>query len=343
MDMSIQDYLPSSPTALSLSALNLTGLSQEDLINLHMSHAGFKAAIDVTAKGILASSIHMFTMEKILGDKVFAFVQSEFGIDRRTAKRYLDTHTNLVKYVSVDGRIDMNEAVQYTQKALLMLNEDTSPEVISEMRSIAQSGTKVNAADVQALLDKQSNGYEMRLAAAESQISLATKSQQAATEKCELALSRVESTKRNSEENEKRLKSQIENYEEEIAKLKGQAVRIVDKEVPTVPEEFKSIEEAISVANSRLVQLQEKITTARGELAMTEAESAELNQALGHMKTTVDQLVKLRADVENLFSKLPLAQLRALSQSNPIAKEIIVGLGNELIARGQLLINMSEK
>jgi hypothetical protein len=322
------------------TSVDLSDINNENLLNLKLSHAAFKTSQKKLADELFISCQQMHLMQEILGPRIFKFADEEFGINPRTVRRYLHSYKMLNTHFLTDGRINLQEVRQFTQTALQLLAEDTNEDVILEIRNIAAQGGAINEATVKQLLDQQSGDYEARLNAAQAESTAFKKELKIAEEKHELALSRAEKSKNNSQETERRLEAQLKDLELENEKLQKASIQVQHVEVEKIPAGYSSIEDAVAEATRRHEELTNKITSIRGELALIAEEKATIQNNFNVLTVSLQDVEKFKSDIENAFLKMPHSRIVALSNTDKGITTLLTQLGEELISRGQLLCSI---
>lgn len=320
--------------------VDLSHLTEEQAIRLRILVVEIRSAQDRIGRELYLLTERLQLVSEMLGDSFTAFVESELGISRRAARRYLQVHSVLkAHFTDANGRNEWSETRHITQGALLLLANEPADEVIAEIRAIAQNGQEVNEATVKRLIESREAELEARVAAAEAEVELAVRTAQKAGERAELELARVKSQVENSQELCRRLTEQRDSLEEEVARLQQQETQVVEKtiEKEVVPKGYATVTEAIQTAEKTLQVRVGELEKVDADLKDSQRKMAEMRANLAAAQAGSEEFFHMKKEVEALMLKFPLAMLKSMSGSDTNIKSSINALGEAMVAMGNLL------
>jgi chromosome segregation ATPase len=319
----------------SLEGLNLTPEQQGELQFLISE---FRSSQNRLANEFVIMSAKLAMMKGILGDKFMPFVEREFQLSARSVKRYLQLHEVMVKRLSTDGRIDVEEVKQFTQGALRMLAPETDEDIINEVRSIAQAGKPVNEEVINQIIAARNTEYEGRLQLAESEAAEAVRKLEAERQRSQIDYAQSKEKMDRLEEINRRAQAQIAALEEDIQTMEKKANQVVEIDKVVPPEGFATIEEAIADAKARLIEAEARQREAEGQAEAAEKIAEGLQQKLTSFHEETRDFIRVKDMVEEVMKSLPQAQLQSLATKDPAVKKALTTMGDALQQFGKSLL-----
>lgn len=313
-------------------------LESEQFMALQLAVANFRRSREAEANAFFNTAVSMQALSEILGDRLTAFAQKELKLSRTYVKRYLKGYEMLrVHFSKEDGRISADIAKSFTQSALLLLEDDTTEEVIIELKQIVNDGGTVNEATVQQLLNRQAENYKAQVSITEAE--LENTKAQANREKAatELNLGRLESQLRGKDENIRRLEAQKTALEEDLETLQKSSIQVQEKPVPTVPENYRSIDEAVASITAKKKELSKELEIAIAELEKIKKQQNEIKESFKLAQVSLEQLVGLKEELNVAFAKISTSGLKELLANETSAAGFLEDIASQIIARGEQL------
>lgn len=346
--------LPAYPTALhdphatviqSLhtdSSINLSDLSNEDMLRLRMSVNEFRSAGRRMVAELYVMTTQLTVMKEILGaDRFRQFAADELSLNPRTLNRYMHINKVLNTHFMVEGKVDLSAANAFTQRALALLAPNTETEVVESLREMAKQGVEINDKVVIEVMSKAEGDAAAQLASAQAELTARTRELEHERQGREVEFARAERELSSQAELIRRGEQRAKDLQEDIERLQKQTtqVRFEDREI--IPAGFASVEAAIAAKNAELKAL-------AGEKEALSASIQELNEkrqevvaAVEQTNASTEKFLEMKAQAEVLIAHFPTALLKSLSESNPAVKGAIASLGQTMILFGQQLAKAS--
>lgn len=322
---------------------DLAGISEQHLVTVKVLAQSIRHKISSLKKLQFEISEQLTMLQDLIGSSDFyKFCHSEFGISESKARRHITAYKLFLSHFGTDGRIDMEMANSFTQSAVLALGDDTSDDVIAEIRLLATDGKKIDEATVRKILDERRT-IDDKLVAVEAEKNIIAERLSREKEKHELSVARLETQLKNQEELARRARTEAEELEAEIERLNAQETQVIEKEVQVVPAQYASLEIALADANKKLQSKLDEITAAKGECSLIEEKAKELKESFSLLEAAASDVTAFKNSIDNSFLKMPISRLQALANVDAGILSQLTMLGDELIAKGELLRNLPSK
>lgn len=317
--------------------VDLTSLSAEDALRLRMSVLEFRSAGRRLIGELYVMTEQLCVMSDILGDSFRDFARNELGLANRMISRYMHINMVLKTHFTVDGKVNLDEANAFTQRALALLSPTTDTEVVDQLRELAAQGASIDDKVVLEVMNRSEADAVAQLASA--QADLASKER----ELTDLAQRREIERARHMREGEsqaemlRRSDQRRKDLEEEIAKLRAQPaeVRFEPKEV--VPEGFASVSDAIAAKTRELEGLSAKRNEVAADVEALAQQQKNLQQAVQAASVGAAQFMAMKEQADKLIAQFPIALLKSLSDESPDVSAAIASLGSTFVLFGQQL------
>ncbi|CAM3225879.1 MULTISPECIES: hypothetical protein [Janthinobacterium] len=340
------DVTTTAGSSVDISNIDLGNLNNEQLLSLHIYVAEYRASFTRVEGEYLILSSRLKAIQDLLKDKFYEFSERELGLKRHTARRLLAINACLVKHISTNGQIDLNEARNYRRNALYLLEPVTDVDVIEEVRALAKNGQTIDEATVRRIIDSRNVDYEEKIALAEAKLRSQESDLQKKEQQRALENGRLKDRLANQDELLRREKEKTVALVEELNESRSQATIVahpVEIVREVLPAGLASIEEATVAAEIRLAAI-----TARAELAEAQAKTLEekhqaIEKNAGLLRAQRDELVEIKAAVESILLKFPLAKLRAISSKSAETKAALEAMGQLMIQFGNQLCTATEQ
>lgn len=332
--------VPSSDTTAlrsDWSALDLGDLSGEAQMRLRMSVIEFRSAGRRLIGELYVMTQQLCVMREILGERFRSFVAAELDLAPRMISRYMHINTVLNTHFTVNGKIDLNEANAFTQRALALLSPSTDTKVVEELRELASQGTTIDHNVVINALNQAESDAVTQLASAQADLTAKTR------ELADLAQQREVERARNQREVEsqaellRRAEQRRSDLEDEIEKLRAQATQIQFEEKEVVPPGYVSVEEAITAKNSELQLLVGQREAVAAEISTLTEQQKKLQDAVQQTSVGASQFLVMKEQADALIAQFPIALLKSLSDKDPAVKTAVATLGETFVLFGQQL------
>jgi chromosome segregation ATPase len=317
-------------------ALDLTVLSDEAQFQLRLCVQEFRSSGNRLAREVFSMTTQLSTMQEILGQQFFVFVDQELGLSRRTAMRQLQVHKVLKAHFSTDGRINVAEASNFTQRALSLLTERTDEAVIDELKQLASDGITISDTLVRKVIDEHGKSSHTEVAVAQAEMVTLTAKLGAAHENIETQRLRFQEQLRNSEEQLRRAEANAKVLEDELDEIKHAPTTVATERihVPTLPPGFTDAEEAIAAKKFELATLNDSI------IALNK-NRVKAQEQLQDLTANAAEFLEMKGKVDELFVKFPKALIQSMASTDDKVHLAAAALGNAMIQFGSQLVSAS--
>lgn len=273
----------------------------------------------------IASDLFVLTetlsaIQNITGDNFFEFASQVLNVGERQVRRYLHINKVFQAHFMTDGRFNPSEVEQFSQRALNLLAPDTDEQIIIELRTMAQNGSKVDEKTVTELLAKH-NDQAAQIVALQADLKTVQTLATTSIDQLNIKNASLLQQDHNNREMVRRLEEQLQAIDEEITTLRSQSVQVkyVDKPVDVIPEGYKTATEAIEAA-------ERKKNDVESELSKLEQKRQNLEQQVHLITAGADEFLRMKEEIERCLMKFPVAMIRAASTSDPEIKSHILGM-----------------
>lgn len=305
---------------------------QEQSIQLQVLVRQFQLTED---RMLVELSVLVQTLAKVkelTGEHFNAFTEQQLGISPTSRRRYMSIYALMEAHFKTNGRVDPLEMRQFTQRALSLLSPDTDDGIILELRTIAQSGNKVDEKTVRNLLEARDNDHQTQIATLQAEITSTKKDASVDLNRLQLENARLITQDQNTQELVRRLTEQCSTLDTEIDALRKETTQVqyVDKEVP--PAEYVTALDAIKDASSKKEDLEKSIKQLQDK-------KSDLENQIQFVSAGAEEFLKMKEQVDSLLLKFPVAMIRAVSATDQTIKQHIEMLGASMLQFGQQLQN----
>ena len=332
----IPSILSTAPSRL--NADEFAFLDSDQFVALQIAVANFRRSREAEANAFFNTAVAIHSLFEILGERLITFAQKELKLNRQYVNRYLKGYKMLRAHFSEqDGRIAAEVAKSFTQSALLLLEDDTTEEVIVELKQIVNDGGTVNEATVQQLLNRQAENYKAQVSITEAELEKAKSESMRDKAASELNMGRLEGQLRGKDEAIRRLEAQKMALEEDLATLQKNSMQVQEKPVPTVPEKYRTIEEAIASISAKKKEVAKELEIATSELEKIKAQQTAIRESFQLAQTSIEQLAKFKEEIDDACARLSTVGLKQLLAADTSAARYIEETAALIIAKGEQL------
>jgi len=251
--------------------------------------------------------------------------------------RYMHINMVLKTHFVVDGRVNLDEANAFTQRALALLSPTTDNEVVDQLRELAAQGKGIDHNVVLEVMNKSEADAVAQLASA--QADLAAKTRELVNMQQQREIERARNMREGESQAEllRRGDQRRKDLEEEIANLRAQPteVRFEPKEV--VPEGFASVSEAVAAKTRELEKLSAKRNEVAADVEALSQQQKNLHEAVQEVAAGAAEFLAMKEQADKLIAQFPIALLKSLSDKNPDVSAAIASLGSTFVLFGQQL------
>ncbi len=248
-----------SPQEFEVAGIDLGFLTREEYVSLQISVSNFRSSQSRIASELCFAAAQMEVMQGLLKEKFFPFTENVLGYNKKKVQRMLKVGRVLKTHFSDgEGRYAPHQVTNWSQKALLLLTEDTADEIVDHLKEISES-QEVTSVMVRKLLDERDSGDRETAESLAAELALEKKEKQQIKEKLELAESRERTARDTGAESLRRsslLTSQLEverdALEKKIKELQTAKVTVQDVEKEVPPKGYQSCADAIADINRLL-------------------------------------------------------------------------------------------
>lgn len=310
----------------------LEQLSQEQSIQLQVLVRQFHVTEGIMFDQLIVLVQILVQVKEITGDQFNAFTEQQMGISPTKRRRYMNIHGLLEAHFKTNGRIDPLEMRQFTQRAFSLLGPETDDGIILELRTIAQSGNKVDEKTVRDLLSARDNDHQAQIATLQAEITAAKKDASTDLNRLQLENARLITQDQNTQELVHRLTEQCSTLDSEIDVLRKETTQVqyVDKEVP--PAGYVTALDALNDASSKKDELEKSIK-------ILQEKKSDLENQIQFVTAGAEEFLNMKEQVDSLLLKFPVAMIRAVSASDQTIKQHIEMLGASMLQFGHQLQN----
>lgn len=321
--------------------LDLSDLSTDDMLRLRMSVSEFRSSGRRLIGELYVMTTQLCVMRDILGERFRAFVQSELDLSPRIVSRYLHINKVLNTHFTVEGRVNLEEANAFTQRALALLSPTTDPLVVDNLRKLASQGEQINEKLVLEVMNKAEADAAAQLASAQADLTAVTRELESVRQAREVERAKAQREIASQTELLRRGEQRARDLEEECQKLRSQTSEVQFETKEVVPAAYASVEAAIAAKTSELEALASQRETVSSEIQTLTERQKKLQEAVEQTNAGAAQFLAMKEQADALIAQFPIALLRSLSESDPAVKAAISTLGQTMVLFGQQLAKAS--
>lgn len=319
------------------TSLDLNDLSSECLIRLRMSVSEFRSAGRRLVGELYVMTTQLCVMRDILGDRFRPFVERELDLSARTVSRYMHMHKVLTTHFMVEGKVNLDEANAFTQRALALLSPTTDSQVVLDLRELASKGEHIDEKLVLEVMSKAEEDAVTKLASTQADLTALTRDLESVRQAREVERAKAQRELASQSEMLRRGEQRSRDLEQEIAKLRGQETQVRFEEKEVVPAGYASVEAAIAAKTGELAALAGQRDEISTEIQSLAERQSKLRQAVEQTNAGAAQFVAMKEQADALIAHFPLALLKSLSEKDQTVKAAIKTLGQTMVLFGEQL------
>ena len=319
------------------ATLDLNDLSSDSLIRLRMSVSEFRSAGRRLVGELFVMTTQLCVMRDILGDRFRPFVERELDLSPRTISRYMHMHKVLTTHFMVEGRVNLDEANAFTQRALALLSPTTDNQVVMDLRELASKGQHIDEKLVLEVMSKAEEDAVTKLASTQAELTALTRDLDNVRQAREVERAKSQRELASQTEMLRRGEQRSKDLEEEIEKLRTQTTQVRFEEKEVVPAGYASVEEAIAAKTGELATLAGERDAISTEIQSLTERQSQLRQAVEQTNVSTAQFVAMKDQADALIAQFPIALLKSLSEKDPTVKAAIKSLGQTMVLFGEQL------
>jgi phospholipid N-methyltransferase len=323
-----------------VTAVDLTDISDENRAMLHTCVAEYRSAGRRVVSELLTMTEQLVKIQEIVGGRRFyPFVRNELGLSKRTLSRYLHLNKVLQQHFAIEGKVPLSVTNAISSRALEMLSPETDESVIQEVRSVIDSGGKIDSRTVETILAKREADHAAALASARADAHAATRSLDRSRDQHAVELARAQRELSSQTELLRRAEQTGQILEEENAALRRQSteVRFEEKRVEIVPPGYSTIQEAIDSKRGELSDLTAREESTARSLAALEEQRRVMEAKLTAFNASVGHFIAMKDQVDTLISAFPLAVLKEMAAGDKNIGAALSALGKTMTLFGEQL------
>lgn len=324
--------------------VDLSSLPAEKLNELNVCVAEWRSAGRRLIRELFTMTQQLATMQEILQDQFYSYVDRELGVQRKTAYRYLHINKVLISHFTNDGQLTLTDSQNITQRALMLLSPTTDSAVMDEVKTALTAGQTVDVPYLQEVISRHEAEHATRLASAQAEAQAAVKALERRLEQTELQLARSQRDADSQAEMLRRNKETAQLLEQENRELRSAAteVRYEEKQVEVIPPGFKSVAEAIEAKELQLSELAQAEQRLKQGVEELNAQRSNAQQELDSLVASTANFRSLQAQLETLIGRYPMDTLVALANRERSIKAAYQALGQTMSLFGEQLIRAGD-
>ena len=319
------------------ATLDLNDLSSDSLIRLRMSVSEFRSAGRRLVGELYVMTTQLCVMRDILGDRFRPFVERELDLSARTVSRYMHMHKVLTTHFMVEGKVNLDEANAFTQRALALLSPTTDTQVVLDLRELASKGEHIDEKLVLEVFSKAEEDAVTKLASTQADLTALTRDLESVRQAREVERAKAQRELASQSEMLRRGEQRSRDLEQEIEKLRAQETQVRFEEKEVVPAGYASVEEAIAAKTGELATLAGQRDAISTEIQSLTERQSKLRQAVEQTNAGAAQFVAMKEQADALIAQFPLALLKSLSEKDQTVKAAIKSLGQTMVLFGEQL------
>lgn len=319
------------------ATLDLNDLSSDSLIRLRMSVSEFRSAGRRLVGELYVMTTQLCVMRDILGDRFRPFVERELDLSARTVSRYMHMHKVLTTHFMVEGKVNLDEANAFTQRALALLSPTTDSQVVLDLRELASKGEHIDEKLVLEVISKAEEDAVTKLASTQADLTALTRDLESVRQAREVERAKAQRELASQSEMLRRGEQRSRDLEQEIEKLRAQETQVRFEEKEVVPAGYASVEEAIDAKTRELATLAGQRDAISTEIQSLTERQSKLRQAVEQTNAGAAQFVAMKEQADALIAQFPLALLKSLSEKDQTVKAAIKSLGQTMVLFGEQL------